>query len=179
MQSQEVDNCALERVVGGSHALVKSHALSRRVVVVVVSDVCIATADSDHALVAPYNHLLDLSANQIAVLALQLGYGHEGAKKLAKSLNAQALELLVQILLAVLFTSISCLPLTELAVDAHLGLLYLAVQFFDEDCAVAIALLPLLHHSNLQLRVPVQAIDNLINPNVLFKLLFFGVVRVH
>lgn len=67
----------------------------------------------------------------------------------------------------------------ELTIDAYLGLLDLGAQFFYEDRAVTVSLLALLHLAYLELCVPVEALDNIFDADVLVELLLLWVIRLY
>ena len=114
-----------------------------RVVIIVILDVFIATADPDHALLPTYRHLLHLCADQITVIIfLELSYGHEGSQELAQCRQAQPIEILKAVISSVLIFLATTIcrrqrliraSLLELAIDANLRLPDLRLELLDED----------------------------------------------
>ena len=148
----QFNNDLLECTVFRVHDVVYRHALLSRIIVIVLCDVSVTATDSDHALVTSDHHFLHLAANQVAVFFRELDNGHESSEQLTETLEAELAEEIHQLGRRII---LPFLLSVELAVDHCLGLLDLFQQLVDEDTAVAVTLLTLLHLLDLEVREPV------------------------
>ena len=142
--------------------LEESDALFGRILVVILLDSDEATTNTDHTIFASHRHLLGLASDQVLVLGLQLGNGHEDAQQLHKRLHLDLTEVLdVEVFVLSL--------LSELRVEHILSLLHLALELFDNLRDSLLLLSLFVEELNLETWEPLDALENLLNGHGLLE----------
>ncbi len=153
------------------HHCIEGHALLGSILVVVLLDGDITATDADHAIFTARRDLFAFSTDQVGVLLLQLDYRHEGAKQLAKNHDIVLTENVDRKLLV--------LALSTLAIQINLRLLHLLLDLFNENRVDFIRLFALLKQLDLEVGIPKEALENLINSDVTLEHFVWVLIEIY
>ena len=167
---EKIDNSVQERSVVRRHHCIEGHALFCRILVIVLLDGDITATDSDHAVFTARRDLFAFSTDQIGVLLLQLDNWHEGAEQLAKHSDIVLAENVDRKLFVLTFGT--------LTIQINLRLLHLLLDLVNENRVDFIRLFAFLEQFDLEVGVPEEALENLINGNVTLKHVIWVLIEI-